>query len=162
VQEEVDAVIGDRPLTIADVAALSRTAAAVKESMRLYPSAYALSRQVERDEEYRGYRIPIGAQAVCAPWVTHRHPVFWEDPERFDLERFGPEAERARHPFAYFAFGGGPHGCLGRHLAMMEMVVVTATVMRSYRIVTEGRRTPLSIGINIRPRTAMPARVSAR
>jgi cytochrome P450 len=163
VQEEIDSVLGDRQLTIADVGALSTTVAAIKESMRLYPSAYALSRQVERDQEYGGYRIPAGAQAVCAPWVTHRHPAFWQEPERFDPERFRPEEERARHPFAYFAFGGGPHGCLGRHLAMLEMVVVTATLLRSYRIVTErGRIIPLSVGLNLRPGAPMPARVMAR
>lgn len=162
VQEELDAVLGGRPMTVADVGALPRTEAAIKESMRLYPSAYALSRRVEKEQEYRGYKVPAGSQAVCAPWATHRHPAFWKEPERFDPERFSPGAEQARHPFAYLAFGGGPHGCLGRHLAMLEMVVVTATVLQRYRIVTEGQTVPLSVGINLRPAAPMPARVIAR
>jgi cytochrome P450 len=162
VQDEVDAVLGGRSMTAADVDALTVTVAAIKESMRLYPSAYALPRSVEKDEDCRGYRIPAGVQAVCAPWATHRHPDFWDDPERFDPARFSPEAERDRHPFAYFAFGGGPHGCLGMHLAMLEMVVVTATLLQRYRIVTGSGEVPLAIGINIRPGAAMPARVTAR
>ena len=162
VQEEVDAVLGGRDPTVADVEMLPRTAAAIKESMRLFPSAYALPRRVEKEEVYRGYRIPAGVQAVSAPWVTHRHPAFWSDPERFDPDRFAPEAERKRHPFAYFAFGGGPHGCLGAHLAMQEMVTVTARVLQQYRIVTEPVRVPLRTAINLQPARAMPARVTSR
>jgi cytochrome P450 len=162
VQEEIDAVLGDRPITMADVDALPITRASILESMRLYPSAYALPRSVEKDEDYRGFRIPAGVQAVCAPWATHRHPDFWDDPERFDPARFTPEAERGRHPYAYFAFGGGPHGCVGVHLAMLEMVVVTATVLQRYRIAVEGRSVPLRTGINLRPAAAMPARVTLR
>jgi len=162
VQEEIDAVLGGRHVAIADVEALSRTTAAIKEAMRLHPSAYALSRQVEKDQDYRGYRIPAGVQAVCVPWVTHRHPAFWDDPERFDPDRFRPEAESERHPFAYLAFGGGPHGCVGRRLAMLEMVVVTATLLQGFRILTEGRRVPVATGINLRPAAPMPAEVIAR
>jgi cytochrome P450 len=161
-REEIDAVLDGRHLTVADVEALSRTAAAIKEAMRLHPSAYALSRYVEKDQNYRGYRIPAGVQAVCVPWVTHRHPAFWDDPERFDLDRFRPEAESDRHPFAYMAFGGGPHGCVGRRLAMMEMVVVTANLLQSFQIVTEGRRISVATGINLRPAAPMPAEVVAR
>lgn len=161
-QQEVDAVLGGRQLTNDDLKSLSKTAAAIKESMRLYPSAYALPRSVEKDQDYRGYRVPAGAQALCAPWVTHRHPDFWDDPERFDPDRFSAEAERGRHPFAFFAFGGGPHGCLGAHLAMLEMVVVTATVLRRYRIVTEPEKVPITARVNLRPATAMPARVILR
>ena len=162
VQEEIDGALGGRQLTNADVKSLSKTTAAIKESMRLYPSAYVLPRSVEKDQEYRGYRVPAGVQALCAPWVTHRHPDFWDDPERFDPDRFTPEAESDRHPFAYVAFGGGPHGCIAQRLAMLEMVVVTATVLQSFSLVTEDRQVPLATGINLRPAAPMPARVIAR
>jgi cytochrome P450 len=162
IQQEVDAVVAGRDLTVADVGGLVRTAAAITESMRLFPSAYALPRSVEKDEYFRGYRIPAGSQAVTVPWATHRHPDFWDDPERFDPDRFSAETERGRHPFAYFAFGGGPHGCLGAHLAMLDMVVVTATVLRRFRIVTEPVKVPITPRINLRPATAMPARVIPR
>jgi hypothetical protein len=76
--------------------------------------------------------------------------------------RFTPEAESDRHPFAYVAFGGGPPGCVVRRLAMLEMVVVTATVLQSFSLVTEGRVVPLATGINLRPAAPMPARVIAR
>ena len=162
VHDELDAVLGSRPLTMADVEALPCTAAAVKEAMRLYPPAYGLPRKAEKDRTYRGYRVPAGAQAATMPWVTHRHPELWDHPERFDPERFTPEAEAARRPFAYFAFGGGPHGCVGVHLAMLETVVVTATVLQAYRVLTDPERVPLATGVTLRPKTAMPAQVVAR
>ena len=162
VHDELDAVLGTRPLTVADVEALPRVTAAVKEAMRLYPPAYGLPRRAEKDRVYRGYLVPAGAQAACMPWVTHRHPGFWDEPERFDPERFAPEGEAARHPYAYFAFGGGPHGCVGVHLAMLETVVVTATVLQAYRVLTEPGRVPVATGVTLRPERAMPAQVVAR
>lgn len=160
--EEIDGVCGSRPLSLDDVSALPYTAAVVKEAMRLYPPAYGLARRCERSQHLGGYRIPARTQAATSPWVTHRHPAFWDDPERFDPERFNPEREAERHPFAYFAFGGGPHSCVGAHLATLETIVVVATVLRSYRVVTEPRRVPLYTALALRPKAAMPAHVFLR
>ena len=135
---------------------------AIKEAMRLYPPAYGLPRQVEKDQQHGGYTVPAGARAVLSPWVTHRHPDFWDDPERFDPERFTPEHEASRHPFAYFAFGGGPHGCLGAHFAMLETIVATATILQAYRVITRPGRVPLFTGLPLRPNAAMPAQVVRR
>ena len=68
--------------------------------MRLYPSAPLLGRRAVEDDEIRGYRIPAGADVVVAPWVVHRHPDFWDRPQRFDPQRFTPEREKARHRYA--------------------------------------------------------------
>ncbi|HEV3401083.1 MAG TPA: cytochrome P450, partial [Acidimicrobiales bacterium] len=162
VHEELDAVLGGRPLTPADIEALTYTTAVIKETMRLYPPAYGLPRRAEKEQRYRGYRIPAGSQTVSAPWVTHRHPAFWDEPGHFDPQRFTPEAEAARPPFAYFAFGGGPHGCVGVHLAMLETTVATATILQAYRVVTYPRKVSLTTGTTLRPKAAMPARVMAR
>lgn len=160
--EEIDAVVGDRPLTPGDVESLPYTAMAVKEAMRLYPPAYGLPRQVERDQYHGGYSVPAGVRAVLSPWVTHRHPGFWDDPERFDPDRFTAEQEAGRHPFAYFAFGGGPHRCLGAHLAMLETMVATVTVLQAYRVITRPAAVPLFTGLPLRPDAAMPAQVIRR
>jgi cytochrome P450 len=160
--DELDAVLGGRPLTLADVDALTDTTAAVKEAMRLYPPAYGLARRSEQEQRHGGYRVPARRQVAVAPWVTHRHPGFWDQPELFDPGRFTPDAEAGRHPFAYLAFGGGPHSCVGANLATLETIVVVATVLQAYRVVTEPWKVPLSTALPLRPKAAMPAGVVAR
>lgn len=106
--EEVDAVLGGRAPTAADMAALPYLTMVVKEAMRLYPSVPVVGRRAVADAEIDGVRIPAGADVLVSPWVTHRHPAYWTDPDRFDPERFMPEAEAARPRYAWFPFGGGP------------------------------------------------------
>ena len=161
-QDEVDEVPGERPPALEDVGALSVTTMAVKEAMRLYPAAYAIPRLTEEADELNGYAIPAGSVAVVSPWVTHRHPRFWDDPERFDPERFTPEREKARHRYAYFPFGGGPRACIGQYFSMLEAVIVTAMLARAYRLTSPSGPVPLLPGITLRPRRAMPCRIERR
>ena len=116
VRTEVDTIAGDRVLTAQNVSALGYTTMVLKEAMRLYPSAPFLGRQAVQDDQIGGYHVPAGADVVLAPWITHRHPAFWEQPERFDPQRFTPEQEKARHRYAWFPFGGGPRACIGQPL----------------------------------------------
>jgi cytochrome P450 len=67
-------------------------------------------------------------------FLTHRHPDFWEDPERFDPERFTPERSSGRPAFAYFPFGGGQRVCIGSQFALMEATLVLAMIVQRYRI----------------------------
>src|SRR6185312_9721819 len=82
-----------------------------------------------------GYRIPAGADVVVCPYTLHRHPGFWDSPERFDPERFSRERRAQRPRYAYIPFGAGPRFCVGNHLGMMEAVFVIAMVMRELRLV---------------------------
>jgi cytochrome P450 len=162
VQEEVDSVLGDRMPTLEDVRNLSYTTMAIKEAMRLYPAAYAMPRLTEVEDELNGYAIPKGTVAVVSPWVTHRHPAFWDDPEKFDPERFTPEKEKARHRYAYFPFGGGPRACIGQYFSMLEAIIVTAMLARAYKLETSPEPVPLFTGITLRPKKPMPCRIEAR
>jgi cytochrome P450 len=161
-QEEADAVLADRPPVLEDVGNLRYTTMSVKEAMRLYPAAYAMPRLTEVDDEINGYAIPAGSVAVVSPWLTHRHPAFWDDPARFDPERFTPEREKARHRYAYFPFGGGPRACIGQYFSMLEAVIVTAMLVRAYRFTSPPGPVPLLPGITLRPRRAMPCRIEPR
>ena len=78
--------------------------------------------------------MPARATITLSPYVTHRHPAFWEEPERFDPERFTPERSAQRPEFAYFPFGGGPRGCVGRQFAMIEGQIVLAMVAQRFRL----------------------------
>ena len=102
VRDEVDAVLGDRTPGAEDVDGLPYTTMVLKEAMRLYPPAWGLGRRTAAGDNIDGFEIPPGSDVVVSAWVTHRHPAFWEDPERFDPERFAPEREAERHRHAYF------------------------------------------------------------
>jgi cytochrome P450 len=162
VRQEADDVLGDDDVSVERIRALHHTGAVVKEAMRLFPAAHSLGRISTAADVVCGYEVPADAAIVLSPWVTHRHPRFWDDPERFDPERFSPEREAARHRYAYFPFGGGPRACIGSYFSMLESVLVTAQVARAFRLVTEPGSVPLSTGITLRPQEPLPCRVVAR
>jgi cytochrome P450 len=163
VHDELDAVLDGRSPTLDDAPALERTTMAIKEAMRLYPPAYALGRLSETDHEIRGYSIPAGSYVVVSQFATHRHPQFWDDAEAFEPARFAPERERARHPHAYFPFGGGPRACIGSHFAMLEAVIAVAVVLQRFRIRSDQEDVPLDTeGITLRPKRAVPIQLAAR
>jgi cytochrome P450 len=163
VHDEIDAVLDGRPPTVADAAALQRTAMAIKEAMRLYPPAYALGRRTESEQEVSGYTIPAGSHVVVSQFVTHRHPAFWDDAEAFEPARFAADREAARHRFAYFPFGGGPRACIGSHFAMLEATIAVAVLLQRFRVHSEHEEVPLDTeGITLRPQRAVPIQLTTR
>jgi cytochrome P450 len=162
VREEVQAVVGDRTPTADDAPALAYTTMALKETMRLYPSAPLIGRLAVADDEVCGYRIPARANVVVAPWVIHRHPDFWHQPERFQPERFTPEREKARHRYAWFPFGGGPRGCIGQHFSMLESVIALAMLVREFELSAPPGEPPYTNHITLRPTSSVPSLVRPR
>jgi cytochrome P450 len=163
VHDEIDAVLEDRTAAVDDVPALQHTAMAIKESMRLYPPAYALGRLVETQQEIGGYVLPAGSFVAVSQFATHRHPQFWEDAETFVPARFTPDREAERHPYAYFPFGGGPRSCIGSHFAMLESTIAVATLLQRFRVRSELQDVPLDTeGITLRPKGAVPIRLERR
>jgi cytochrome P450 len=161
--DEVRGVLDGREPTAADLAALPYLTAVVKEALRLYPPAYATSRRLTGgDDEIGGHRIPDGADVGVYPWVTHRHPRHWDDPERFDPSRFAPEREAARHRYAWFPFGGGPRTCIGGHFALLEALTALCAVLPAYRIETPDRPIPVVPKITLHPAEPVQARVVPR
>jgi cytochrome P450 len=131
---ELDQVLADRLPSAADLPSLPYTRMVVDESMRLYPPAWVTERIAEADDEICGYTIPAGTIVVVSPYVMHRHPAYWENPERFDPGRFLPERSAGRPRFAYFPFGGGPRMCIGNSMALMEAQLVLASVYQRYHL----------------------------
>ncbi|MFI9049138.1 cytochrome P450 [Streptomyces sp. NPDC053427] len=160
VREEIDRALGDRVPTAADLDRLPYLTQALKESMRLYPAAPVISRRAVEATEIGGFPIPAGADVVVAPWVTHRDPELWEDPERFDPGRFTPEREAARHRYAWFPFGGGPRACIGQHFSMLESVLALATLLRACELEAVDQEVPVAAGITLQ--ATGPARVRLR
>jgi cytochrome P450 len=124
---------GARP-TVEDLPNLKYTKMVLDETMRLYPPAWAISRRAEEEDEISGFRIQAKWDVTVSPFVTHRHPTYWENPEGFDPERFAPERSRERPPYAYFPFGGGPRMCIGNNFALMEGQLILATIAQRFRL----------------------------
>jgi cytochrome P450 len=131
--DEATEVLGDRLPVYEDLHRLTYTASVVEEVMRLYPPVWLLPRVAQADDEIAGFHIPAGSDVVVVPYTLHRHRDFWDNPERFDPERFAANAA-ARPRYAYIPFGAGPRFCVGNSLGMMEAVFVLAQVSRELRL----------------------------
>lgn len=134
VQAEVDAALGGRTPTLADLPAMPYTLAVFEESMRLYPSAPIVPRLTSRDTVLGGHRLPAGSRVLVSLFHVHRDPRHWPDPERFDPERFDPAAKKGRHRYAYIPFGAGPHLCIGKHFALLEAHLLLASIAQRYEL----------------------------
>jgi cytochrome P450 len=130
--EELKHVLDGRTPTIDDLPRLEYTRAVIQETLRLYPPAWMISRKAIQEDEFDGYLIPAGAVIEISPYVTHRHPKYWTDPDQFIPERFHNNRPEKMEPFAYFPFGGGPRLCIGRDFAMAEAQLVLATIASRY------------------------------
>ncbi len=133
-REEYRGALNGRPPAIEDLPRLPYTRMVIEEAMRLYPPAWGLSRRALGEDEIGGYAVPKGAYVLLFPYVTHRHPAFWEQPDAFDPERFSPGRAVERPRFAYFPFGGGPRLCLGNQFALYEAQLILATILPRYQL----------------------------
>ncbi len=127
-QAELDSVVGDRLPTLDDLHNLPYSLQVIKETLRLYPAAPLYARDAVEDDTYDGYRIPAESRVMLSPYFTHRHPDFWEDPQRFDPERWTPEREAERHPQAYHPFASGQRICLGNNFSLLETHILVAVL----------------------------------
>jgi cytochrome P450 len=162
-EDEIDAVLGGRPPDYMDLANLPYLRMVVDESMRLYPPAWGFSRQAMSDDQLGGFRLPRGWLAFVIPYVLHRLPAFWRDPDVFDPERFLPERSADRPKFAYIPFGAGPRQCIGNQFALIETQLTVATFAQAYRLrLQPGHRVDPWPLITLRPRFGMPMIVERR
>ncbi len=155
-RQEVQAGYTGAVPTLEDLARLPLTRRVIDETLRLYPPVAAISRETYAADNIGGYEIPAKSGVMMSPYVTHRHPKFWPDPERFDPERFTPERCAARPRFAYFPFSGGPRLCIGNDFALLEAQLILAMLMRRYRVDdVPGHVVKHEIRITLRPQQPM-------
>lgn len=160
---EVDRVLEGRMPTVEEYPQLIFTKQAFAESLRLFPPSYLITRQAIADFPIGGYVIPAGAIVLMSPYLIHRDPRFYPEPERYlpraRAER--PEAQQAGYTF--FPFGGGPRACIGQHYAWLEGVLVLASIARHWRFtLVPGHRVETAQLINLRPKFGLMMRVHRR
>jgi cytochrome P450 len=163
IADEVDAVAGDAPPGFAHLERLTWTRMVLEEVLRLYPPAWGFSRLALHEDEIGGYRVPEGSIVFLIPFVLHRRPKLWPDPERFDPERFAPGRESGRHRFAYLPFGAGPRGCIGNQFAMVEAQLIVASIAQRYRVeLAPGQAIRPDPLITLRPKPGIQAMLTRR
>ena len=160
---ELDEVLGGAIPTLEHLPKLNYTRMVIEEAIRLYPPGWAFARHTVGDDEIGGYRIPANSLIWVSPYVTQRHPDFWENPEKFDPERFTPERSAGRPRFAYFPFGGGPHQCIGNAFAMMEAQLLLATIAQRYHLqLVPGHPVEPKVVLTLRPRYGLSMTLKQR
>jgi cytochrome P450 len=160
---EVSRVLRGRTPTVADLAQLPYTEMVVRESMRLYPPAPGFAREPIEDVRIGGYDVPRGSLITVNTYAMHRDPRFFEDPERFDPERFATGWEDRIPRYAFLPFGGGPRVCIGNGFAMMEARLILATVVQRWRLSLEpGQEIVPAQLVTVRPKHGMRMRVQKR
>lgn len=153
VHAEQDAV-GDIGLaSYADLEKLPYTMQVLEESMRLYPPGWLLSRRTIGPDTLGGFEIPPGTDVFVSPYVIHRHPQFWENPEAFDPDHFEPARVEGRHKFAYIPFASGPRHCIGENFSLHEMMLHLNGATRRFRL-RDVETGPVQMEARINLRTA--------
>ena len=151
-EEELDREIGARSPTPEDLSRLPVLDAVLKESLRLYPPAWAVGREAVEDCELAGYRVPAGTQIFISSWVIQRDGRFFEHPEDFVPERWLDGSTDGLPRYAYFPFGGGPRSCVGAGFARMEAALLLATIAGSWRLEPVAGHAPVpDPSITLRP-----------
>jgi cytochrome P450 len=150
---ELRDVLGGRAPAVSDLPQLRYTEHVVSEAMRLYPPAWGFGREALADCEIGGYAVPAGTTVIVSPWVSHRDPRYFENPTAFRPERWSNGFAATLPRFAYIPFGGGPRICIGNRFAMMEAVLVLATVAQRFRLEWQRDRMVVPLpSITLRPK----------
>ncbi|WP_344597913.1 cytochrome P450 [Actinomadura vinacea] len=153
-QEEIRSVVGTERVHTGHLDDLHYVKQVVQELLRLYPVGWMFPRMATKDTSLRGVPIKAGSPVLISPYLTHRLKSVWEDPTRFDPDRFLPERTRDHHRYAYFPFGGGPHQCIGRHVFNVEAQLILTSILSRFRPrLLEAVPAEPRIGATLRPRS---------
>ena len=160
---EVDAIPAGRSPAIEDLAELRYAHMVLSEALRLYPPAWIVGRRALVDFEVGGYVVPARAIVVLSPYVSHRDPRWFPEPDRFDPERWTDAASGERPRWTYFPFGGGARTCIGEAFAWTEAKLLLATLAQDWRLrPVPGHRVALHPRVTLRPRGGLPVTLERR
>jgi len=131
-RQEFDSVLGDSPLSFADVPRFEFATQVIQEALRLYPPFWMVDRMAVADDRAGDLDIPRGSTVIVFVYGAHHAPRYWQDPEVFDPSRFTKTNEKLHAPFTYLPFGAGPRGCIGGNFAMLQILMILSALLRNY------------------------------
>ena len=163
VRDEGERMLAGRIPRHEDLRLLSYLHLVLQEVMRLYPAAWGFFRTAVKDDDIEGYRLPAGSLVIISPYLTHRLPDVWANPNEFLPERFQPEQTAGRHKFAFFPFGAGPRHCIGGEVAMLLIAMTIVTVLQRFSIEMLPKQQVRPVPrISLKPEPALFVRVHRR
>jgi cytochrome P450 len=164
IRQEGEDAYGERVPTWDDIHALSYTRAVIQETMRLYPPVWSLIRVAQAEDEISGHKVLPGDKIVLCPYIVHRSPRYWDDPESFDPSRFTPENAKKRAPYSYLPFSAGKRACIGGALSIVENTLALTQLLRNFRLEYVGENPArMDATVTLTPKGgALPFRVHAR
>ncbi len=148
-------VLGERPPEIGDVARLAFTKQVVEETLRLYPVGWIFTRRSREPDSIGKYYIAKDTEIYISPYIVHRHPRYWQDPNTFNPSRFErPDANGKLRRLAFLPFGAGPRVCIGEHMAMLELIIHACMIARRVDLrAPSGDYVELDAKINLRSKS---------
>ncbi len=159
---EVDSVLDGAPPTIETAADLGYLSRVIDESMRLYPPVHLGSRLVAEDVPYQDYLLPAGSRVMYSIYLTHRHPAYWDEPERFNPDRFDRANKRTVPPYTFLPFGGGPRNCIGAAFGQLEAKVILARILQQFDLQATGVPVHMSVKATLEPHPGVPVLAKRR
>lgn len=160
---ELDSVLAGRAATYADYDRLTYTRMVIEEAMRLYPPAHTTARQAIAEDRFDTIAIPAGTMVIISPYIMQRHRLYWQNPDVFDPENFAPEKAAQRRRYTYLPFGAGPRICIGQGFAMIEAVLILATLAQKLRArLVPGAKVAPVAKITLRPSPGLPMTIQPR
>lgn len=157
---EVKEVLGDGELTFEHLSQLKYTKACINESMRLYPPVWLIGRMATEDNMVGDYLIKKGTNVLISPYIVHRNPNYWKDPEVFEPERWDTEQVKQMDKYAYFPFAAGPRMCIGNNFALLEADIILAKVIQQFDIEYIGNSAPeMDPTLTLRVKNGMPMQI---
>ncbi|WP_237153727.1 cytochrome P450 [Oryzibacter oryziterrae] len=161
--KEVDAALGDREPTHQDLAKLEFTRAIIEETLRLYPPVPLLAREALRDETVNGKPVKKGTILLVSPWLLHRNPKLWKQPDAFVPDRFMPTATEKPGKYAYIPFSTGPRVCAGLTFGLTEAILALAMLARHFDLqLGEDAHVQAVCRLTLRPGDTLPMRIHRR
>ena len=161
--EEAAQVLAGHAPGADDVPKLTYLHQVLEESMRLYPAAWLIGRVATEDDEIGGYRVPARATVMLSPYLLHRHPRFWNQPDRFDPDRFSAAGSAGRPRYVYLPFGEGERACVAGTFAMTQLTLILATLLSQFRFsLVPGHPMTPKVTVVLYPCRGLPMTVHAR